>query len=89
MGRFYLRNVAGKTWLIDTEYRLGSYREPLCMNETGAGICQMLLKGLPVEEIASNISKESGEDYETVMKDVSSFVDVIGSYTTELRGVSE
>lgn len=83
MNGYCLRNVAGKHWLIDNRFRIGAYREPICMNETGAYICEYILKGLSDEDIAHRLSEERHKDYGIVLDDVKAFSEVVRSYIAD------
>ena len=58
--RYQLRRAAGRYWLLDMEQEGVPYRRPLCMNEMGAAVWELLVRGLDREGIVEELCRGQG-----------------------------
>lgn len=72
-GRYRLRRAAGLYWLLDMEQEGMPYKNPLPLNEMGASIFQMMVRGMEQGEIADVISKEYQVEHEMALQDIIQF----------------
>jgi hypothetical protein len=73
MSDYQLRYAAGRYWLLDTGQQGLDYQAPICLNETGAYLWKLFQKGLSREEIAGQLSREYGLDWEEAWQDTNGF----------------
>ncbi len=71
--RYQLRHAAGIYWLLDTCQEGMPYKAPLAMNQTGADIWNMMIRGFRMDEIAENLCREYETDRETARRDIEQF----------------
>ena len=72
--RYQLREAAGLYWLIDMEQPGVPYRRPVPLNETGAIICEMMMKSKDKEMTAKKLSEIYKIDQEEALEDIDSFL---------------
>ncbi len=78
--RYQLRYAAGLYWLLDMEQEGVPYKKPLAINNVGAYIWQLLVKGEKQEDIADKLSEECQVDRETALQDISCFLKQLEQY---------
>ena len=71
--RYQLRHAAGMYWLLDTWQEGMPYKAPLTMNETGADIWNMMIKGYDRDKIVNSLCRKYGADREIVERDIMQF----------------
>ena len=71
--KFQLRYAAGIYWLIDMEQKIGDYKKPLPMNETGAEIFELMEQGKTNLQIAEILVGRYNSKPEDVLKDIVGF----------------
>ena len=70
----HLRAVANADGAAILDTRVGQITT---LNPTGARVWQALSRGETVAEIAASLADETGEELETLKRDVSSFIDAL------------
>jgi hypothetical protein len=70
---YQLRCAAGKYWLIDMKQTGPDYHKPLCLNEGGAYLWELLQNGLEKEQIITHLCHEFNLPPEEVRQDVEGF----------------
>ena len=78
--RYQLRYAAGMYWLLDVEQEGIPYKRPLSMNEVGARIWEMTVKGLNRGQIVDSLCREYQADRELVEPDVEQFYAQLAEY---------
>ena len=81
--RYQLRYAAGTYWLLDTWQEGVPYKQPLSMNEVGARIWEMTVRGLSREQIVDSLCGEYQADRELVEPDVEQFLAQLAEYGVE------
>lgn len=78
--RYQLRHAAGMYWLLDTWQEGMPYKAPLTMNETGADIWNMMVKGYDRDKIVELLCAGRQIDKKEVLKDVIQFQERLEEY---------
>ena len=78
--RYQLRHAAGMYWLLDTWQEGMPYKAPLTMNETGADIWNMMIKGYDRDKIVELLCEGRQIDKKEVLKDVIQFQERLEEY---------
>ena len=73
--RYSLRYAGGIYWLLDCEQEGMPYKEPIPMNEMGAGIFEKMRQGYTTEEIVACICEEYEAEEAVVQQDVARFME--------------
>lgn len=81
--RYQLRYAAGMYWLLDVEQEGVPYKRPLSMNEVGARIWEMTVKGATREQIVASLCGEYQASRELVEADVEQFLAQLAEYGVE------
>lgn len=76
-GDYRLRYAAGMYWLLNIRQNGLDYVKPLCLNECGAQIWQMLRDGLDNNAIADRLCEKYGLEHEEALKDIEDFAEQI------------
>lgn len=79
---YQLRYAAGSYWLINTKQCGFRYIKPLCLNECGAYIWQMLCKGFDENKIADEFCQKFGIGQEEALKDAKDFIEQLNKCCT-------
>lgn len=67
-------------WLLNIRQRGLDYIRPICLNECGAHLWQMLSDGIDKSKIADKLCEEFGLEHEDALKDVEDFLEQINNY---------
>lgn len=86
--RYQLRHAAGMYWLLDTRQEGMPYKKPLSMNEIGADIWKMMVKGLNKEQIVKTLCREYQVAQETVLQDVEQFQAQLLKYGIDMSDIA-
>jgi hypothetical protein len=71
---YQLRHAAGKYWLLAMEQPGFAYRQPVCLNESGAFLWELLAKGADRKEAAEQLAQEFGLAENEALQDVTDFI---------------
>lgn len=82
--RYQLRYAAGIYWLLDTCQDGVPYKKPLPMNEMGAAIWKMMIRGHSREQIATALCQEYRTDRDVVLRDVEQFQAQLAEYGIDM-----
>ncbi len=77
---YVVRKAAGRYWLIDVAQNGHPYHAPLVLNESGAKMADLFLKGMDEGEMTARLSEDGGVDQTVVRGDVRDFVHSLGEY---------
>lgn len=77
---YQLRYAAGMYWLLNVKQRGFDYIRPLCLNESGAYLWQMLCEGMDKMKIADRLCNEFGLECEEALKDVEDFLEQLKKF---------
>lgn len=73
--RYCLRHAAGRYWLLDLLQPGLPYKRPVCMNDAGAVIWNVLSSGGTVEQAQRTLAAEYGIEKEQAAADVKEFME--------------
>lgn len=74
---YRLREAAGYHWLIHVTQSGANYEAPMPVNAVGAEICQDLIQGKTVEEIAGTLAEKYRVSLEEMRQDVQAFMEQV------------
>ncbi|MCQ2519225.1 MAG: PqqD family protein [Lachnospiraceae bacterium] len=77
---FLLRKIPGCNYILDLRTPGDGYKKPLKINDTAAYIYEMLDSWRSVEDIAGDISEETGESLRIIEEDINAFLEEIRSF---------
>lgn len=72
--RYKIRKAAGSYWLLDMEQDGKDYIEPIELNESGAGIWELISRGFDVPAAAGELAKRYGIETEMAQEDILQFL---------------
>ncbi len=79
-GSYQVRKAAGMYWITDTQQSGIDYKQPLCVNETGAWLWQLIQKGISESEIISQYAKRFDISPEIAEQDCRGIIDIMMNY---------
>lgn len=82
--RYRLRKAAGTYWIIDVEQPGVPYREPLAVNDVGAGIWELLLDGKEKSQVADILCHEYDIGKQQVLSDIDRFLQQLRAQGIEI-----
>ena len=82
---YALRYAAGRYWLLDTEQSGVPYKKPLCLNEVGARIWEMMTGEYTCFEICRILAEEYGVSQEEITEDVLMYVKQLKAYGVKIE----
>ncbi|MCM1568699.1 MAG: PqqD family protein [Roseburia sp.] len=83
--RYQLRYAAGQYWLLDMEQDGDCYREPICMNESGAFILEQYFLLGERTAVAQQMHERYGISVEQALADVEEFLQKLKEQEAALR----
>lgn len=78
MSRYQMRHAAGVCWLLDMEQPGYPYKKPVPLNEQGAQIWEMTVRGMDIGEISGKLAEWYGVSSEEIRSDVREFYEQLG-----------
>jgi hypothetical protein len=81
---YQLRYAAGKYWLLDMKQTGPNYHKPLCLNEGGAYLWELLQNGLGKQQIVMHLCKEFDLSPNEARQDVDGFFSQLELHQIEL-----
>lgn len=82
---YTLRCAAGRYWLLDTAQPGIPYKKPLCLNEVGAKIWEMIELEYSLSKISSTLAEEYEVSAEDVKEDVLQYLNQLKSYGVKIE----
>lgn len=82
---YTLRCAAGRYWLLDTAQPGTPYKKPLCLNEVGAKIWEMIELEYSLSKISSTLAEEYEVSAEDVKEDVLQYLNQLKSYGVKIE----
>lgn len=82
---YTLRCAAGRYWLLNTAQPGIPYKKPLCLNEVGARIWEMMTGEYTYSEISRILAEEYEVSQEEITEDVLLYVKQLKAYGVKIE----
>lgn len=82
--KYQLRQAAGMYWLLDMSQKGLEYKKPVCMNETGAYLWELIRNGYSKEMVIKHLCEEFGLNQDEASEDVEGYYNTLLQHGIEI-----